>query len=775
MLMFSLLLPVSSLAEETGEESLFSLTGNVYDADGNPAAETSIKVDSMSSSWSENGSFAYEGISQGEHTVRAYFMNNGHTVVYRKMFFDSDMQLDWYEGKNWITCKILDESGQLATDIPLSNIKLVENDETNSLQNGRTEFGPYLIGNYYTLVADFSDIDGSTQYTHFKLQSGSATAPSVNDFEFSHGMNSLYGFIKDTSGVPVQGVKVSDGNQTITTNSDGFYLLQNLVVGSEKTLTFIQGETQIADDLIQVITSGEAWLNVTADTEVNLPDNATFITQVQVIPMESFLIEWQGGDHTDSYSLYKDGYITYSGVSSEYTFSPQETGSFEFTLEAINSNGSTQSFQSLILIVLPEQSNSDLWAAGMYWNYSKVYTPASQHGVHNMTVTAIGKEPVVDAFGVERESFLTRISDEHAGEDEKSYRWIDSKSLLPLHTYWVEGDLASSYYQEGFLGWNFTNPDGTDADLLDSDSEMNLHFNRTNIIGVPGHPNGYDDTVNIVSVTKDVVITTPAGTFSTTYYSITDVNDGIISWELWYNDTVRNWVKKIDRLPGSHSDSVVSELTSFEVPMSPQFITDISNVTSKDYVIEWAPFQGATSYQLVENDVLIYNGENTSFEVLRQNDGSYSYQINAVIIGEQVIMGSILELSVDYQIIPPTLSATNYYTKTDEKVTISWIDIENPSWYSLTVQNGDNLPVEIYNGTENKFSTSDLDVGINRIRVSAGDVDGKYSQFSDSIFIEVDSDTEDDVNSKSALFNGIFAIAIIVIMILILVSWSRRR
>ena len=168
MLMFSLLLPVSSLAEETGEESLFSLTGNVYDADGNPAAETSIKVDSMSSSWSENGSFAYEGISQGEHTVRAYFMNNGHTVVYRKMFFDSDMQLDWYEGKNWITCKILDESGQLATDIPLSNIKLVENDETNSLQNGRTEFGPYLIGNYYTLVADFSDIDGSLPIFWFR-------------------------------------------------------------------------------------------------------------------------------------------------------------------------------------------------------------------------------------------------------------------------------------------------------------------------------------------------------------------------------------------------------------------------------------------------------------------------------------------------------------------------------------------------------------------------------------------------------------------------------
>jgi len=769
-----ILLPVSAFAEDNDAPSFFSLTGNVYDSAGNPAAETSIKVDSMSSSWSEDGSYNFSGITEGEHTVRAYFMNNGHTVVYRKMYFDSDMQLDWHEGKNWITCKIIDESGQVDTDTQSSTIILVENNLTSPLDNGRAEFGPYTIGNYYTLIAEFSDIDDSTQYTHFKLQTGSASEPSVNDFEFSHGMNSRYGFFKDSSGTPIQGVTISDGNQSTTTNSDGFYLLQNMVVGSEKTFTFVQGDTQVADDLTQTITTGEGWMNVTADIEVKLPENASFITQVQVIPMEPFLIEWQGGNFTDSYSLYKDGYITYSGVSSEYTFSPQETGSFEFTLEAVNLNGSTESFQSLILIVLPEVSGSDLWAAGMYWNYSKVYTPASPNGIHNMTVTAIGKEPVVDAFGVERDSFLTRISDEHAGEDEKSYRWIDSKSLLPIHTYWVEGDLASSYYQEGFLGWNFTNSDGTPADLLDSGDQMNLHFNRTNIIGVPGHPNGYDDTMNIVSVTKDVEITTPAGTFSTTYYSITDVNDGVVSWELWYNDTVRNWVKKIDRLPGSHSDSVISELTSFEVPMSPQFITEFSIINSKDYVVEWAPFQGATSYQLVENDVVIYSGENTSFELLEQNDGNYTYQINAVIFGDQTITGSILQLSVDYQIVPPTLVSTKNYSEINEEVTIYWSDIDRPAWYSIIVQNGNSLPVEIYNSSENSFSTSDLEEGINRIRISAGDIDGKYSQFSDSIFIEVEGDMEVEVNSKLAQYSGSFAIGIIAIMIIILVVGGRR-
>ena len=83
-----ILLPVSAFAEDDDAPSFFSLTGNVYDSAGNPAAETSIKVDSMSSSWSEDGSYNFSGITEGEHTVRAYFMNNGHTVVYRKMYFD---------------------------------------------------------------------------------------------------------------------------------------------------------------------------------------------------------------------------------------------------------------------------------------------------------------------------------------------------------------------------------------------------------------------------------------------------------------------------------------------------------------------------------------------------------------------------------------------------------------------------------------------------------------------------------------------------------------
>lgn len=87
------MVPLSVDADDSELET-FTLSGNVYNSNGDLAAETSIKVDSMTSSWSDNGNYEFEGITHGEHTVRAYFMNDGHTVVYRKMFFESDMNLD---------------------------------------------------------------------------------------------------------------------------------------------------------------------------------------------------------------------------------------------------------------------------------------------------------------------------------------------------------------------------------------------------------------------------------------------------------------------------------------------------------------------------------------------------------------------------------------------------------------------------------------------------------------------------------------------------------
>ena len=146
------MLPLSVDADDSEEET-FTLSGSVFDSNGDPAAETSIKVDSMTSSWSEGGNYSFEGITSGEHTVRAYFMNNGHTVVYRKMMIESDTNLDWYEGRNWITAEMFDSNGDHVQNSPMSTVKLVDTNESHSLDNGRTEFGPDDMGPYLTVRA----------------------------------------------------------------------------------------------------------------------------------------------------------------------------------------------------------------------------------------------------------------------------------------------------------------------------------------------------------------------------------------------------------------------------------------------------------------------------------------------------------------------------------------------------------------------------------------------------------------------------------------------
>jgi len=362
-------------------------------------------------------------------------------------------------------------------------------------------------------------------------------------------------------------------------------------------------------------------------------------------------------------------------------------------------------------------------------------------------MTAIGKESVEDAFGVLKESFLVRMSGVHYEDEERSYRWVDTSTLLYLQTLWVDDPDSSSYFQEGYLGWNFTDENGDESDLLSATSNLNLHFNRTNIIGVPGHPNGYDDTYNLVEITPDVVITTAAGTFSTTYICITDNNDGVKSWELWYNDTVRNWVKKIDRIPSSHSDSVMMELTSYEVPDTPQFITEEGNISEKNFIVEWAPFQGASSYELLQNGEMIYSGTGTSFEIKNSEDGQFEFQINAKISGDFQIVGDLLTLDVFYILPPPTISSSDDTIVSGDELTLSWEPVDDSIWYSIIVQNGNQDPVEIYNGTETEFSTSDLESGLNRIRISVGSSEGKVSELSGSIFVDVE-----EADSSSSFF-----------------------
>ena len=144
------------------ENQEFTITGFIFDSEGNPAESTSIRVDSMASVWSDNGEYTVTGISEGQHTIRAYFMNNGHSVAYRQIYVNQNINLDWHEMKNWITTHALDASGEALDDVQGLSIELVESNQNTSLTEGRAEFGPLSIGEYYTIKANIGPEETNT-------------------------------------------------------------------------------------------------------------------------------------------------------------------------------------------------------------------------------------------------------------------------------------------------------------------------------------------------------------------------------------------------------------------------------------------------------------------------------------------------------------------------------------------------------------------------------------------------------------------------------------
>ena len=155
-------------------------------------------------------------------------------------------------------------------------------------------------------------------------------------------------------------------------------------------------------------------------------------------------------------------------------------------------------------------------------------------------------------------------------------------------------------------------------------------------------------------------------------------------------------------------------------------------------------------------------------------DGEFTYRVDALFSSGQIIEGGTIQLNVMYVVISPTLFATNYNIDSQDKVTFSWTNVSELSWYSLILQNDDGEVSEIYNGTENTFSTSELEVGLNRLRISASTTDGKVSEFSDSIFVSVEGEVVDDANSDSISVSTISLFAIMVLILFIPVILSSR-
>jgi len=762
---FILLLSTFTAYSTTSEEDsqFYKISGNVFTFNGDKAGNTFVKLIPRDSVQTGNtGMYEITDVSSGEHTIRAYFLDNGHTTSYRKVFIEEDMVLDWYEGHNWITVEMFDSNGSYLDNSPMSTVRLVEANQSKSTVNGRLEFGPFEIGQYYTLMAYYGDIDHSTQFVHFRMEGS-----TPNDFDFRHGMNSKYGYITSSDGAAMSGITVSNGTFETQTNSDGFFIINGLEVGSTQQFTFKSGSIEVAPEQTVNISSGSGWMNISAPEKIRYPDPPNFITETQSIPLSMLPIEinWVGGSNTLFYTLNSNGEDVYEGFSKSFIFDSDESGIFEFQIGATNINGTTNSTQKLLILVLPEQSSDDSWKPGMSWDYNIQYTPASvspdPNGVHSAKFTVLGKESVLDAYGNEKETFLLRKNDDYYMDKEKSYRWIDTQNLLPVKTYWEDDPSSSSYFTQGTMGWNFTDANGQPTTIFDiSSSSISLHFNRTNIIGVPGHPNGYDDTTNTVIITEDVMVSTPAGEFLTTHISIVDDKDGIVSWELWYNDTVKNWVKRIDRLPGSHAEKVEFTLSGYDLPLTPKFITeDGISLDTNDYTVEWSPFQGAISYRLTQNGELVYNGNGTNFSFENQSDGQYIYELYAVLPSEATLKSDSINMTISF--IPPVPTITTASQTIDSSIVLNltWEYFENVRWYSVVVEDVNGQKTEIYNGTNNFTGVKNLEVGQNRVRVQALLSNGLLSGFSDSIFIVVESKAEEA--STLSIISVVAAIAIV--------------
>ena len=743
-ILFTMIIPLDATGQANDEgqdQQILQIYGSVLTSTGEIAGSTSIKVNSMDSVWSINGEYTHSGLKAGEHVARAYFMNDGHTVIYRLVDLDSDTELDWHEDKNWITFKMFDDEGNQIIQSAEAHVNLTQHSETRTPEDGLSEFGPYTVNSYYTLVARHDSNEESTSYIHFKMERGSRGStgyPQVNNFELHEGKNSRYGFVTNTAGVPMTGIEVSDGKTSSITNSDGFYLIQNMDVGDTSILSFHQSGNEVSPPIQVLVEEGEGWLNHTIELELKLPGNATFLTPVQTVPVAPVILSWEGGDFTEYYSLYEgevdESNLIYRGYSTTYEHTPDGPGMVEFNIVANNSNGSTVNPKSLRIIFLPSQVGDDIWRVGMSWEYQVGYTPSGT--IREIDMTMVGTEMIHDSFGENRQTFLMRLTGEYQMPEEKSYRWVDSETLLNIHTYWVDDPESSSYYTEGTLGWNFTDLSGAPAGFLSSPGGVFVHFNRTNVIGVPGHPDGYDDTFNTITKEEGVLLTTPAGDFVTTYYRITDDEDGVVSWELWYNSTVKNWVRIVDRLSGSHSEKVEYELLSYNVPTTPQFITQDSDLDTMDYSIEWGEYPDSMGYQLRENGIVIYQGTDTSIGLSGALDGEYTYVISALMDGYS-IEGESLSITIDFEPPKPVVNDPIETITAGDSVTLSWNRVEDSDWYSVIVQSEDGETIEVYNGTGNSVTIEISEVGLNRIRVNTM-VFGKVSEYSDSVFVTVD-------------------------------------
>ena len=98
---------------------------------------------------------------------------------------------------------------------------------------------------------------------------------------------------------------------------------------------------------------------------------------------------------------------------------------------------------------------------------------------------------------------------------------------------------------------------------------------------------------------------------------------------------------------------------------------------------------------------------------------------------------------------------------------IEWTKTVEADWYSLQHTSPNGLVTEIYNGTDNFFTFDGLEEGQNRFRANLGFTNGKYSDLSNSSYVNLIVSPTDESNNVNFIPTiGVLAVIGLAVIIL---------
>jgi hypothetical protein len=386
---------------------------------------------------------------------------------------------------------------------------------------------------------------------------------------------------------------------------------------------------------------------------------------------------------------------------------------------------------------------NDLWLPGMQWDFFVESTSAGKIEYDNMTMTVLLKETIQDNAGVAHDSYKV-IREWENDPDTFSYIWYETENLDKITGYTDFGHAHSTTS----YAWIYSST----PKPFTIGKEIDLEFNATITVSVSGHPLIKRASSNIYKVEGIESISLPFGTFDCYNITITDKDDGIISWNYYYSQELHHWVKMIDRMPDSMVDKV--EYSLMNISSKPVITTEPGEVNERDIIIKWAQYPQASSYVLYENDVMVYNGTSLQYSSLNKDNGVYEYVLKAWLGTELKGSDDPFKIIVNWLVSPPTFFTDNQ-TTTKDSFDITWNAVEEADRYVL--YENDN---EIYNGSDLSFTITDKTNGVYRYRVQTINLTAEASELSTSILITVDVDE----SNPNLMFLGIGIIVLIIVI-----------